>query len=103
MLHLPISRAAKIEHWLVYASTHARSPLARHEYGFRAWTSKDYQEARFYICGCGLFFKDGPFLIMQQDSHMPKIAQIYFDGVITLHGLPKTIVSDGDGKFMSYF
>jgi len=33
----------------------------------------------------------------------PKIAQIYFDGVIKLHGLPKTIVSDKDVKFISYF
>jgi len=65
MSHLPISQAAKIEHWPVYASTRTRSPLARREYGFRAWTFKDYQEARFYIYGCGSFFKDGPFSTMQ--------------------------------------
>ena len=32
-----------------------------------------------------------------------KIAKIYFDGVVELHSLPKTIVSDRDMKFMSYF
>ena len=29
--------------------------------------------------------------------------QIYFDGVVKLHDLPKIIVSDRDVKFMSYF
>jgi len=104
MSHLPIGQAAKTEHWLVYSSTRARSPPVRREYGFCAWTSKDYQEARFYICGCGLFFKDGPILTLQQDfSDASKIAQIYFDGVMKLHGLPKTIVSDRDVKVTSYF
>jgi len=32
-----------------------------------------------------------------------KIAQIYFDGVVKLHGLSKIIMSDRDVKFMSYF
>ena len=32
-----------------------------------------------------------------------KIAQIHFDGVVKLHGLTKTIVSDRDVNFMSYF
>jgi len=44
MSHLPIDQVAKTEHWLVYASTRARLPLARREYGFRAWTFKDYQK-----------------------------------------------------------
>jgi len=32
-----------------------------------------------------------------------RIAQIYFDGMVELHGLPKIIMSDRDVKFMSYF
>jgi len=67
MLHLPIGQATKTKHWPVYAFTRARPPLARREYGFRAWTSKNYQDARFYIYGGGPFFKDGPLLTMQQD------------------------------------
>jgi len=67
MSHRLIGQAVKTEHWLVYASTGARSPLARREYGFRAWTFKDYQEARFYICGCRPFFKDDTLLTLQQD------------------------------------
>ena len=77
--------------------------LARHEYGFRAWTSKDYQKARFYICGCGSFFKDDPLLTMSKTSKAFKIAHIYFDGVVKLYNWPKTIMSGRDVKFMSYF
>jgi len=36
MSHLPIGQAVKTEHWLVYASTRAKSPLVRREYRFRA-------------------------------------------------------------------
>ena len=66
MSHLPIGQAAKIEHWRVYASTRARPPLARCEHEFRVWTFVGYQKAWFYICDCGLFFKNGP-LTMQHD------------------------------------
>jgi len=33
----------------------------------------------------------------------PDTAIIFFDGIFRLHGLPKTIVSDRDSKFISKF
>jgi len=35
------------------------------------------------------------FLPYSKTSDASKITQIYFDGVVKLHGLPKTIVSTG--------
>ena len=36
-------------------------------------------------------------------SDASKIAKLYFDEIVKPYGLPKTIVSDGDVRFMSYF
>ena len=47
--------------------------------------------------------KDDPFVACIKTFDTSKIAQIYFDEVVKLHELPKTIVSDVDVKFMSYF
>jgi len=49
------------------------------------------------------FSKMAHFLPCNKTSDASKIAQIYFDGIIKLHDLPKTIVSDRDVKFMHYF
>ena len=43
------------------------------------------------------------FLPCNKASDTSKIAQIYFDGVVNLHGLLKTIMSDRDVKFLLFF
>ena len=49
------------------------------------------------------FFKKAHFLPCSKMSDASQIVTIYFDEVVRLHGLPKTIVSDRDIKFTSYF
>jgi len=49
------------------------------------------------------FSKMAHFLSCSKTSDTSRIATIYFDKVVRLHGLPKTIVSDRDVKFTSYF
>ena len=49
------------------------------------------------------FSKMAHFLPCCQTSDASKVARIYFDEIVRLHGLPKTIVSDRDVRFMSYF
>jgi len=49
------------------------------------------------------FSKMAHFLPYNKASDASKIAKIYFDGVVELHGVPKTIVLDKDVKFVSYF
>ncbi|GJZ13583.1 putative reverse transcriptase domain-containing protein, partial [Tanacetum coccineum] len=43
------------------------------------------------------------FLEIQEDYSMEKLARLYIDEIVTHHGVPKSIISDRDGRFTSRF
>lgn len=49
------------------------------------------------------FSKMAHFIPCSNALEASKVEQLFFQEVVRLHGLPKTIVSDRDTKFMSYF
>ena len=65
--------------------------------------SKTIRKHDFVSAAVNRFSKMAHFLPCSKASDASKIAKIYFDGVVKLHGLIKTIVSDKDVKFVNYF
>jgi len=48
------------------------------------------------------FFKIAHFILCSKTSYASRVAIIFFDHVVKLHGLPKTMVSDRDVKFVAF-
>ena len=76
MPHLPIVQAAKIEHWFVYASTRARSPLASVSMNFMPKLLKTIWKRDSIFVVVDRFTKMAHFLPCSKTSDASKIAQI---------------------------
>ena len=49
------------------------------------------------------FSKMAHFIPLKREATARDVAKLYVDNIIRLHGIPKSIVSDRDGRFTSKF
>jgi len=49
------------------------------------------------------FCKMAHFIICHKSDDATYIADLFFQEIMRLHGIPRTVVSDRDAKFLSHF
>lgn len=62
----------------------------------------NFSETWFYNCRWSIFEND-TFFCCSKTSDTSQIAKLYFKEIVKLYGIPKSIMSSRDVKYMSYF
>ena len=96
-------QATKADCQTLHPSPCAQLPLARREPNFILRLPKTQKRRNSILVVVDRFSKMAHFISCSKTSYVSRVVVLFFDNVVKLHGLPKTMVSDRDIKFVNYF
>jgi transposase InsO family protein len=71
--------------------------------GFHCWIATDNKETRLNFCGSRHSNEEWSFIPMRTMHQAPDIARVFISEIVSLHGVPKRIVSDRGSVFTGQF
>jgi len=98
-----LAKQQKINCWALYFSPCIQLPLAKHKLRFHIRIAKNTERHDSILVAVDRFSKMAHFIPCSKTSDASRVAVLLFDHVVKLHRLPKTMISDRDVKFVSYF
>ena len=103
MSHVPIGQATKAYCRALYSSPGTQLPVARRKPRFHTRLPKTQKKHDSILVIVDQFSKMTHFIPCSKTSEASRVAVLFFDNVVKLHEIPKTMVSDRGVKFVSYF
>ncbi|GJX07536.1 putative reverse transcriptase domain-containing protein [Tanacetum coccineum] len=67
------------------------------------WWPSMKRDITDYVSKCLTLTKSAHFLPIREDYKIVKLARIYINEIVAIHGVPVSIISDRDGRFASHF